>query len=99
MICDTELILRLENREVGLTHDQFHSTYLWKRMTVRRNDKNEVVVTLPGNVDAAEIQRMLDYLQYLELTAGSKATQGQAEALAAEANANMRKTRLKKTAS
>jgi len=57
------------------------------------------VVTLPGNVDAAEIQRMLDYLQYLELTAGSKATQGQAEALAAEANANMRKTRLKKTAS
>lgn len=68
-------------------------------MTVRRNNKNEVVVTLPGNVDAAEIQRMLDYLQYLELTAGSKATQGQAEALAAEANANMRKARLKKTAS
>jgi len=68
-------------------------------MTVKRNKKNEVVVTLPGNVDAVEIQRMLDYLRYLELTAGSKATQAQADALAAEAKANMRKARLKRTMS
>jgi len=44
-------------------------------MTVRRNSKDEVVVTLSSKVDPLEVQRMLDYLCYLELTAGSKATQ------------------------
>lgn len=68
-------------------------------MTVRRNKKNEVVVTLPGNVDPLEIQRMLDYLRYLELTAGSKATQRHADQLAAGASANIRAARVKRTVS
>ena len=59
-------------------------------MTVRRNKKNEVVVTISSNVDPVEAQRLLDYLHYLELTAGSKATQDQADALADEASANIR---------
>ena len=67
-------------------------------MTVKRNKKNEVVVTLSSKVDPLEAQRVLDYLHYLELTAGSKATQAQADALAAEASANIRKTRRKKVA-
>lgn len=83
----------------GMQSIQQVSVYLWMAMTVRRNKKNEVVVTLPGNVDPLEIQRMLDYLRYLELTAGGTATQEQADALAAEANANLRKARLKKTVS
>lgn len=67
-------------------------------MTVRRNKKNEVVVTISSKVDPLEAQRVLDYLHYLELTAGSKATQVQADALAAEASANIRKARRKKLA-
>lgn len=67
-------------------------------MTVRRNKKNEVVVTISSNVDPLEAQRLLDYLHYLELTAGSKATQDQADALADEASANIRKARRKKLA-
>ena len=67
-------------------------------MTVKRNRKNEVVVTLSSKVDPLEAQRMLDYLHYLELTAGGKATQAQADAFAAEASANIRKARRKKLA-
>ncbi|MBK8581816.1 MAG: hypothetical protein IPL86_08280 [Flavobacteriales bacterium] len=67
-------------------------------MTVKRNKKNQVVVTLSAKVDALEVQRALDYMQYLELTAGSKATQAQANVLAAEASANIRRARVKKIA-
>ncbi|MBK8497540.1 MAG: hypothetical protein IPL52_01675 [Flavobacteriales bacterium] len=49
------------------------------------------MVTLSSKVDPIEAQRMLDHLRYLELTAGSKATQRQADALAAEASANIRR--------
>ena len=54
-------------------------------MTVRRNDKDQLVVSLSDKVDPMEIQRTLDYLQYLELVAGSKATPKQVDALAKEA--------------
>jgi hypothetical protein len=74
-------------------------TYLWNSMNVRRNKKNEVVVTLPANVDPLELQRMLDYLQYLALTANSKATPAMARKLAAEASAGMRRARRNEMAS
>jgi len=67
-------------------------------MNIKRNKKNQVVVTLSSKVDVVEAQRALDYLQYLELTAGGKATQAQADALAAEAKANIRRGRRKKQA-
>ena len=67
-------------------------------MNIKRNKNNEVVVTLPANVDPLEVQRMLDYLQYLELTAGSKATPALARKLASEASAGIRKVRRKKVA-
>ncbi len=68
-------------------------------MTVKRNKRNEVVVTHSSKVDPIEAQRALDYLHYLELTAGSKATQAQADALATEATANIRRARRKKLVS
>jgi glucose-6-phosphate isomerase len=77
----------------------FGGSYLWNSMNVKRNKKNEVVVTLPANVDPAELQRMLDYLQYLALTAGSKATPAMAGMMAAEASAGIRKARRKQMAS
>lgn len=43
--------------------------------------KNEILVRLPANVDLTELQNMLDYLNYKELTAKSKAKQTDADEL------------------
>ena len=37
--------------------------------------KNEILVRLSANVDLTELQNMLDYLKYKELTANSRAKQ------------------------
>jgi len=57
-------------------------------MTIKRNSKDELVITLSGKVDPVVVQNALDYLLYLELTAGSKATPKQADALAKDAKRN-----------
>ena len=53
-------------------------------MTVKRNSKDELVITLSGNVDPVDVERTLKYLRYLEATAGSKATQADVDKLADE---------------
>jgi hypothetical protein len=68
-------------------------------MNVKRNKKNELVVTLPANVDPIEVQRMLDYMHYLALTADSNATPAMARKLAVEASIGIRKARRKQMAS
>ncbi len=57
-------------------------------MIVERT-KKEILVRLPSNIDLSELQDMLDYLKYRELTANSKATQADADRLAKEVNASM----------
>jgi hypothetical protein len=57
-------------------------------MTVRRNSKNEVVITLPSQMKSETVQILLDYVRYLELAEGSKATQKDADALANEVNSS-----------
>ncbi len=47
--------------------------------------KNEILVRLPAWVDLSELQNMLDYLAYKELTAKSEATQADADQLVKEA--------------
>jgi hypothetical protein len=54
-------------------------------MIVERT-KNEILVRLPASVDLTELQNMLDYLNYKELTANSKANQSDADELAESAN-------------
>jgi len=51
--------------------------------------KNEILVRLPSNVDLSELQDMLDYLRYRELTANSKAKQADVDKLAKEVNASV----------
>lgn len=51
--------------------------------------KNEIIVRLPSNVDLSELQDMLDYLKYKEVTAKSKAKQADVDKLAREVNASM----------
>lgn len=43
--------------------------------------KNEILVRLPANVDLTELQNMLDYLRYKELTAKSTAKQSDVDEL------------------
>jgi len=51
--------------------------------------KDEILIRLPANIDVSELQTMLDYLQYLELTANSTATETDVESLANSANKSM----------
>lgn len=50
----------------------------------RTND--EILVRLPAYVDLSELQNMLDFLQYKELTAKSKAKQTDVEELSKAVN-------------
>lgn len=51
--------------------------------------KDEILIRLPANIDVSELQSMLDYLQYLELTANSSATKPDVESLSEAANKSM----------
>lgn len=48
--------------------------------------KDEIVVRLPSDVDLSELQNMLDYLQYKEVTAKSKAKQSDVDKLSKSVN-------------
>ena len=48
--------------------------------------KSEILVRLPANVDLTELQNMLDYLRYKELTAKSVAKQSDIDELSNEVN-------------
>lgn len=48
--------------------------------------KNEILVRLPANVDLTELQKMLDFLQYKELTSKSKAKQAEVDELSKSVN-------------
>ena len=48
--------------------------------------KNEILVRLPAYVDLTELQNMLDFLQYKELTAKSKAKQPDVDELSESVN-------------
>lgn len=56
-----------------------------KGMILERT-KNEILVRLPANIDLSELQEMIDFLQYKELSSLSKAKQEDADDLANEVN-------------
>ncbi len=51
--------------------------------------KNEILVRLPAHVDLTELQNMLDFLQYKEATAKSKAKQTEVDELSRIVNKSM----------
>ena len=51
--------------------------------------ETEILVRLPLNVDLTELQNMIDFLRYKELTANSVAKQKDADLLAEAANSSM----------
>jgi hypothetical protein len=68
-------------------------------LKVTRGKKDEVVITVSAGVDPADLQRALDYLEYLELTKGMKVPQAEVDKLAREVNASMALKRRKRLAS
>jgi len=54
-------------------------------MIVERTN-NEILVRLPAYVDLTELQNMLDYLEYKENTARTKAKQEDVDALSESVN-------------
>jgi hypothetical protein len=50
---------------------------------------NEILIRLPSNVDLSELQSMINYLRYKELTAKSKGKQLDADELSDEVNQSM----------
>lgn len=57
-------------------------------MTIERINDNQIIITLSSSVDSFGLQRLIDYLKYLEATANSKAKQEDVDKLADEVNAS-----------
>jgi hypothetical protein len=49
---------------------------------------NEIILTLPGDLDITVLQRIVNYLKFKEATKESVATEAQANALADESKEN-----------
>lgn len=57
-------------------------------MVLERTEE-EILIRMPANTDLSEIQNMIDYMQYVELSATSEATQDDADKLARISNVNI----------
>lgn len=53
-------------------------------MIIERKN-NEVIIRLPDTIDTSDLQEMLNYIRYKEITSKSKATQVDADNLAKDA--------------
>ena len=56
-------------------------------MTIERTD-GEIIIRIPDSVEFSEIQRLIDFITYKEITKESKATQEDVNKLASEINKN-----------
>ena len=56
-------------------------------MIVERTS-SQIIITVSPKIDVFGFQRIMDYLDYLEITSKSKATQADADNLADELNEN-----------
>ena len=57
-------------------------------MLIERTNNNEIKITVSSSIDNFGLQRIIDYLKYLEATSKSKAKQSAVDKLADEINAN-----------
>ena len=56
-------------------------------MLIKRESDDKIVITLASSVDSFGLQRIMDYIKYLEATAKSKAKEKDADKIADSANA------------
>ena len=55
-------------------------------MEIEWTKRNQITITVSSSVDSFRLQRLIDYVKYLEATAGSKAKQSDIDKLADEVN-------------
>ena len=56
-------------------------------MTIERANSNQITITVSSSVDSFGLQRLIDYVKYLEATSKGKAKQSDIDKLANEVNA------------
>lgn len=57
-------------------------------MLIENADNNNITITISKSIDKFGLQRLIDYLKYLEATSGSKVKQADVDKLADEVNAS-----------
>ncbi len=57
-------------------------------MQIKVKDTNQIVITFSKDIDKFDIQRIIEYIRYLEATIKSKAKQSDIDKLADEVNAS-----------
>jgi len=57
-------------------------------MLIERTNNKQITITVSSTVDSFGLQRLIDYVKYLEATAKSKAKQSDIDKLADELNAS-----------
>jgi hypothetical protein len=57
-------------------------------MLIERTTNNQIVITVSSSVDSFGLQRLIDYVKYLEVTSKSKAKQSDVDKLADDVNAS-----------
>lgn len=57
-------------------------------MLIKRTDKNQITITVSSSIDTFGLQRLIEYIKYLEATSGSKVKQSEIDNLADEVNAS-----------
>ena len=55
-------------------------------MHIERTSNKEITITVSSSIDSFALQRLIDYIKYLEATSKSKAKQSDVDKLADEAN-------------
>jgi NADH/NAD ratio-sensing transcriptional regulator Rex len=57
-------------------------------MLIENADNNNITITVSKSIDKFGLQRLIDYLKYLEATSSSKVKQADVDKLADEVNAS-----------
>jgi hypothetical protein len=65
-------------------------------MLIERPNNNQITITVSSSVDSFGLQRLIDYVKYLEATSKSKTKQLDVDMLASELNASWWKKKNKK---
>jgi len=55
-------------------------------MVIERNDNKQITITVSSEIDSFGLQRLIDYVKYLEATSKSKAKQSDIDKLADQVN-------------
>ena len=57
-------------------------------MLIENADKNKIIITVSSSIDKFGLQRLIDYIKYLEATSTSKVKQSAIDDLADEVNSS-----------